>query len=93
MKIQLERRNRTPLVKIGTSRQVVIPKKIHQELGLVPGDYFEVERRGRKVIMTPKSVVDREITLGLEDFKNGRFIGPFRNAKEAIRALHRAAKR
>ena len=32
-----------PAVKIGVSRQVVIPKKIHDKLGLAPGDYLEVE--------------------------------------------------
>ena len=32
-----------PVVKIGVSRQVAIPKKLHKELGLEAGDYLEVE--------------------------------------------------
>lgn len=79
-------------VKIGRSRQVVIPKRIHDELGLKPGDLLEVERRGTKVVFTPKQLIDRELALALEDFKEGRSIGPFRTAKEAIRALRRAAR-
>ena len=42
--------------------------------------------------MTPKMAIDRDIGLALEDFKQGRFIGPFRTSKAAIRALRRAAK-
>jgi len=30
------------LVKIGVSRQIVIPKTIHDQRGLQPGDYLEV---------------------------------------------------
>ncbi len=35
-----------PLVKIGISRQVTIPKPIHDDLGLSPSDYLRVEQRG-----------------------------------------------
>ena len=50
-----------PAVKIGPSRQVVIPKRIYDELGLVPGDYLEVAADGGKVTFTPKALVDKEI--------------------------------
>ncbi len=33
-----------PAVKIGASRQVVIPKRIYDQLGLTPGDYLEAFR-------------------------------------------------
>lgn len=39
-------------VKIGVSRQVVIPKKIHDTLGLAPGDYLEVAVERGKVVMS-----------------------------------------
>lgn len=80
-----------PIVKIGVSRQVVIPKKIHDELGLAPGDYLEVERRGDKVVLTPKTLVDKRIEQRLaesfEDYRKGRVYGPFSSAEEAVRAL------
>ena len=78
-------------VKIGKSRQVVIPKLIHDKLGLKPGDLLEVKLQRNRVVFTPKQLVDRELALALEDFKAGRFIGPFRTAKAGIRALRRAA--
>ena len=48
-------------VKIGVSRQVVIPKKIHDTLGLAPGDYLEVAVERGKVVMTPKALVDKRL--------------------------------
>jgi AbrB family looped-hinge helix DNA binding protein len=46
-------------VKIGASRQVVIPKKIHDALGLSPGDYLEVDLDAGRVVLTPKTLVDK----------------------------------
>jgi AbrB family looped-hinge helix DNA binding protein len=74
-------------VKIGITRQIVIPKKFHDELGLAPGDYLEVERRGNQLILTPKALIDKRLAEGLEDIKKGRVIGPFETADEAIQAL------
>lgn len=76
-----------PAVKVGVSRQVVIPKKIHDELGLAPGDYLEVELRGNQLILTPKTLIDKRLAEGLEDIKKGRTLGPFKSAKEATKAL------
>ncbi len=85
-----------PAVKIGTSRQVVIPKKIHDEIGLAPGDYLEVELRDGKVILTPKTLVDKHIeerlAEGLEDVNRGRVHGPFHSAKDMVRSLRRSKK-
>lgn len=76
-------------VKIGQSRQVVIPKKLYDELRLRPGDYLEVELQNGNLVLTPKQLVEKSILEGLEDFKKGRSIGPFKTAKAAIRALRR----
>lgn len=48
-----------PAVKIGASRQVVIPKRIYDQLGLAPGDYLEVELRDGRLTFTPKTLVDK----------------------------------
>ena len=84
-------------VKVGVSRQVVIPKKIHDKLGLAPGDYLELEVERGKVVMTPKTLVgkqlEKRLAEGLEDFRAGRAHGPFGSAKEAIRYLHTEARR
>ncbi len=82
-------------VKIGVSRQVVIPKKIHDQLGLRPGDYLEVELKKNRVVMTPKSLVEKRLAEGLEDLAKDRVHGPFDSATELIASLHgkRRAKR
>ena len=88
-------------VKIGVSRQVVIPKKIHDTLGLAPGDYLEVAVERGKVVMTPKALVDKRLEKRLEkrlaesfeDFRKGRTSGPFSSAKAAIEALDAPKKK
>lgn len=83
-------------VKVGVSRQVVIPKKLHDELGLAPGDYLDVELQEGKVVMTPKTLVDKRveerIQEGLDDIRQGRVLGPFDNAKDGMKALRAQLK-
>jgi len=86
-----------PVVKVGASRQVAIPKKLHDQLGLSPGDYLEVELDKGKLVLTPKALVDKEVekrlTESFEDVRQGRVHGPFSSAKEAIRSLRGGKKR
>jgi AbrB family looped-hinge helix DNA binding protein len=82
-----------PTVKVGTSRQVVIPKKLYDELGLAPGDYIEVERHGGKLVLTPKQLVekhpeiDRRLAEAEADVAAGRLSGPFQTADDLARHL------
>jgi AbrB family looped-hinge helix DNA binding protein len=76
-----------PAVKVGVSRQIVIPKKFYDKLGLTPGAYLEVELRDDKLILTPKELIEKRLAEGLNDIEEGRFIGPFDTAREAMRAL------
>lgn len=86
-----------PAVKIGVSRQVVIPKRIHEALGLTPGDYLEVSVEKGKVVFTPKTLVDKKVEQrlaeGLDDIRKGRVHGPFSSAKEVVRSLRGGKKR
>ena len=84
-----------PTVKLGTSRQIVIPKKLYNALGLTPGDYLEVEiYEGNRLLVTPKELVDKhpEIEQRLaeaeEDVQAGRVSGPFKTAEEVARHLN-----
>ena len=83
----------TPLVRIKTKYQVTLPPLIREELGVDVGDLLEARIEKQQIILSPRSIIDREIALGLEDIKHGRGIGPFATAKEAIRALHREIKK
>ena len=80
-----------PLVKVKEKYQVTLPASVRQRVGVAVGDFLEAEVQGKKITLTPKRVIDRELALAIEEFKRGRFIGPFRTAKAAIRALRRAA--
>ena len=95
MKIQVKE-NLSSAVKIGASRQVVIPKRIHDALGLQPGDYLQVELSKGVVIFKPKTLIDKKILedvqASMEDIRNGRFSGTFDTADKAARSLHKAAR-
>jgi AbrB family looped-hinge helix DNA binding protein len=95
-----EERRGMPTVKLGTSRQIVIPKKLYDELGLEAGDYLEVELyEGGKLLVTPKELVDQhpEIDNRLAeaeaDLRAGRVKGPFKTAHETVEALRSASRR
>jgi AbrB family looped-hinge helix DNA binding protein len=95
-----------PISKLGQRRQVVIPKKIWDELGLETGDYVEVQRVKGTVVIKPKKLVDAEDVLtpeqkavldarlaeGLEDIRQGRVLGPFDTEQEAVRALRKKTR-
>ncbi|HEY5596844.1 MAG TPA: AbrB/MazE/SpoVT family DNA-binding domain-containing protein [Candidatus Bipolaricaulota bacterium] len=88
-----------PLGKVGTRHQVTIPKKIVDKLKLKPGDYVEISLKDNTVYITPKAIIDREDAWfwsrkwqqkereADEALAKGDVIGPFKNAKEAIKAL------
>jgi AbrB family looped-hinge helix DNA binding protein len=92
MKIQSRPIAPTTIVKIGVSRQVAIPKKLHDQLGLAPGDYLQVELEGDRLILTPKALIEKRLAEGLEDIRQGRVHGPFKSVPALLRSLHRARK-
>jgi AbrB family looped-hinge helix DNA binding protein len=63
------RRQTMPISKLGQRRQVVIPKKICDELGLQEGDFVEVTSAEGQVVITPKKLVDADDVLTPEEEK------------------------
>jgi len=92
MKTQSKQSRAAVAVKLGVSRQVVIPKRIHDQLGLEPGDYLEVELDGDRLVLTPKALIEKRLAEGLEDIRKGRVRGPFRSAPALVRSLRKAGK-
>jgi len=92
MKKEIHRRDAVHAVKLGVSRQVAIPKKVHDQLGLSPGDYLEIEVRGNQIILTPKQLVDKRLAEAEEDIRKGRVHGPYDTAGDAVKALRRRAR-
>ena len=82
-----------PLVRVKEKYQVTLPASVRRKAGLAVGDLLEANVEGKKITLTPKSVVDRELALALEDVRKGRVYGPFSSAKEVIQSLRREAKK
>jgi AbrB family looped-hinge helix DNA binding protein len=80
------------LVKVKEKFQVTLPAAIRQQAGLAVGDLLEIEVKGNKITLTPKSIVDHELATALDEYEKGQFIGPFKTAKAAVRALRDAAR-
>jgi AbrB family looped-hinge helix DNA binding protein len=76
-------------VKVGAGRELVIPQKFHQRLGLAPGDTLELTVERGRLVLTPKADLEKRLAESFEDFKKGRTLGPFKSAKEAMRALRK----
>ena len=79
--------NAAQMVKIGTSRQVAIPKKMYEQLHLGAGDYLEVEVQKDKLVLTPKAFIEKRLAEGLKEIEEGKITGPFDNAEDMIKSL------
>jgi bifunctional DNA-binding transcriptional regulator/antitoxin component of YhaV-PrlF toxin-antitoxin module len=82
------------VVKVKSHYQVPLPPQIRAKAGVLVGDLFEAKVEGRTITlipkrMVPKRMIDRELTLALNDVKRGRVKGPFPTAQATVRALHR----
>ena len=79
------------VARLGLSRQIAIPKKLHDELGLEPGDYFEVTREEDMIVFKPKVLMDKTIQKRLEKaekaYKKGKYKGPFKSASAVLLAV------
>ena len=83
-------------MQVTSKGQVTIPTHLRAQVGLVDGDFVEARAHRGNIVLTPKSVVDREYTParrraidarlaeGLADIKAGRTFGPFNSAGEMI---------
>ena len=70
--------------RLGQRRQVVVPRKLCEELGLREGDFLEVTRNKDRIIIKPKKLVDPEDTLtpkeerivanGFRQLKKGQYV-------------------
>jgi len=81
------------LVKVKTKGQVTLPSILREQAGLSVGDLLDAKVVAGKITLVPQSVVDRDIAEGVEDFKKGRYFGPFATAKDMTAFLHKGAKK
>ena len=81
------------LVKVKGKFQVTLPAALREKVGLEVGDLLEAKVVGKKITLTPKSVLDRELAIALKEVNEGKTHGPFKTAEAAIRFLHRRARK
>ena len=82
-----------PLVTVKTKYQVTLPTSVRKQAGLSVGDILEAKVEGKKITLSPKSLIDRELALALEDVRKGRMYGPFASVDELMRSLRGGLKK
>ncbi len=48
------------ILKISPQRQIRVPKKLMEKIGLDEGDYVEITLRGRAIVLKPRKLIDPE---------------------------------
>lgn len=81
------------LVAIKSKYQIVIPAKLRKAAGLNVGDFLEADFENERLTFVPQTILDRELTESLEDFRMGRTSGPFSTVEELISHLRKAVKK
>lgn len=82
-----------PLVTIKTKYQVTLPTSVRKQAKLTVGDILEARVEGKKITLTPKTLIDRELAFALAEVRKGRVVGPFHSAGELLADLHKRAAR
>lgn len=72
------------LVTVKTKYQVTLPTSIRKRAGISVGDFLEANVEGKKITLTPKSFIDRELALALADVRAGRVSPTFDSVEESI---------
>ena len=90
------------LVKVRRNHQVTLPRNLRDKLRITEGDYLEIEEHGGRIVLHPVRVValdqayfhTKEWQTGEaqadNDIAEGRVLGPFDNAQDALEALKKA---
>ena len=80
-------------VTVNTKYQVTLPSSVRKRARLAVGDRLDARVEGKKITLTPKSVIDRELGLALQDVRKGRLSPTFTTAAEGIQWLNAEAKK
>ena len=81
------------LVTVNTKYQVTLPSSVRKQARLAVGDLLDARVEGKKITLIPKSVIDHELALALQDVKKGRLSPTFTTAADGIQWLNAEAKK
>lgn len=91
-----------PLIKIKQNYQITIPQELRKKFNVAVGDYLEIEDQEEGLVIKPVKVVrpdqayfytpewQKKEAEADEAIAKGEVLGPFDNAKDAIKALKKA---
>lgn len=74
-------------LKVKTKYQVTLPTEARTILGVKEGDILGVEVHAGQIVLTPKLLVDKHLTEGMQDLAQGKIVGPFYSADEVVASL------
>ena len=87
------------IIKVSRNNQITLPRKLRDKLHITPGEYLEIEESDGKIILQPVKVIPSDQAYFYteewqageaeadRDIEEGRLIGPFDNAEDAVKAL------
>lgn len=76
-----------PMVKVQKKGQITLTVRLRAKAGIVEGDVLEARLERGKITLTQKSLLDRQIAESMEDYRRGRFYGPFDTHQEFAASL------
>jgi AbrB family looped-hinge helix DNA binding protein len=76
-----------PIVTVKNKYQVVIPRRVREQIGVAIGDVLEARAIKGKIVFEPKPTLDRAIAEGLEDIRKGRVYDPTARSRTRGRRL------
>lgn len=92
--------NGTTLVQVRHKAQITLPQKMRQVLGIREGDYLEARVENKKVVLSPKIILDELPTVelsprgekmlkeALNDLEKGVNLRVYNNVDDLIESLH-----
>ena len=87
------------LIKLSRNNQITLPSAIRNKLHISAGEYLAIQELQGKIILQPVKVIPSDQAYfhteewqageaeADEDIEEGRLIGPFENAEDAIKSL------
>ena len=82
-----------PIVKVQKRGQITLPVRLRVKAGIAAGDALEAKLERGKITLSPAAALDRQVAESLEDYRKGRFYGPFETHEEFTASIQANLKK